>query len=286
MKRLLFGWVFLALLLVGAAQANYGYVILDVALLDALDGTTEALGINDAGQIVGSYVQRLPKGFASHQGFVMTSGSPSRIFGPLDGASDSWALGINSSGQVVGYGHLVPAPDSGWLLSQGTYTLLMVPGATITRAFGINAAGQVVGGYFDTNVNPLGGFLYSGGSYTLLNVPGSRSTTAVGINASGQIVGYYSDPNGQEYGFLLSGGKYTTLDVPGAFLTHALGINNSGQIVGQSDDHGFLYQDGTYITIDVPADLAMAPWQMGSMILGRSWDHSKMPMVIHTASWR
>jgi uncharacterized membrane protein len=39
----------------------------------------------------------------------------------------------------------------GFLLDQGNYTTLDVPGATDTHANGINASGQIVGWYSDAN---------------------------------------------------------------------------------------------------------------------------------------
>jgi probable HAF family extracellular repeat protein len=87
----------------------------------------------------------------------------------------------------------------GFLLDQGSYTTLDVPGAHWTHALGINDAGQVVGWYWDAIGDH--GFLFAQGSYTTLDVPGAISTGANGINASGQIVGYYVDAAGT-HGFL------------------------------------------------------------------------------------
>jgi uncharacterized membrane protein len=58
--------------------------------------------------------------------------------------NSTFAKGINSSGQIVGAydGH-------GFLLDQGHYTTLDVPGSTWTEAYGINASGQIVGYYHD-----------------------------------------------------------------------------------------------------------------------------------------
>jgi probable HAF family extracellular repeat protein len=80
----------------------------------------------------------------------------------------------------------------GWyLLDQGSYTTLDVPGAIgSTLVTGINASGQIVGSYGDAGGNGHG-FLLENGRYTTLDVPGSDYTAAMGINDSGQIVGYY-----------------------------------------------------------------------------------------------
>jgi uncharacterized membrane protein len=94
----------------------------------------------------------------------------------------------------------------GFLLDQGNYTTLDVPGAiqmTRTSATGINASGQIVGSYYEVfNHDHHHGFLLDQGSYTTLDVPGSSyaDTHATGINDSGQIVGGYTDARG--HGFL------------------------------------------------------------------------------------
>jgi probable HAF family extracellular repeat protein len=86
------------------------------------------------------------------------------------------ATGINDSGQIVGY---YPAADGtyhGFLLSDGNYTTLDVPGWSDTFASGINDSGQIVGYYGDSNVYyayPSHGFLLDQGSYTTLNAPES-----------------------------------------------------------------------------------------------------------------
>src|SRR5262245_2109304 len=73
---------------------------------------------------------------------------PSYSFTTLDvpGTSPNYAElnGINDSGQIVGsYG------GHGFLLDQGSYTTIDVPGAQATFATGINDSGQIVGWYLD-----------------------------------------------------------------------------------------------------------------------------------------
>ncbi len=87
-----------------------------------------------------------------------------------------------------------------FLLSNGSYTTLDVPGSLFTQAHGINASGQIVGWYYDGNITH--GFLLSEGSYTTLDVPGSSYTQGFGINDSGKIVGEYGDAGGTNHGFL------------------------------------------------------------------------------------
>ena len=106
--------------------------------------------------------------------------------------------------------------------SQGTYTTLSVPGASMTGASGINDAGQVVGFYgtgdFATSDWAAHGFLYSNGVYSTWDFPGATGTYITGVNNSGDMIGSYS--TGQNsLSFIYSQGTYTTLSVPGASMT-------------------------------------------------------------------
>jgi uncharacterized membrane protein len=238
---------------------------------------TEVLGINNAGQMVGRYVD---SGRSGH-GFLFSGGQYTMLDVP--GGSSTGASGINNAAQIVG-SYPVGGPSRGFLLSSGSYTVLDAPQAAYTFANGINDSGQIVGSYHLPGNTQGYGFLLSGGNYTMLDVPGSRpgSTSANGINNLGQIVGSsttggfllsqgtytalkvpgtpdgindlgqivgtYRIPGGLDEfvyeGFLLSGGNYTRLNVPDAISTYSFGINNAGQIVGWYTDfhgvHGFL----------------------------------------------
>ena len=59
------------------------------------------------------------------------------------------ALGINASGQIVGSYYDAAYIHHGFLLDQGNYTTLDVPGSTWTQAHAINDSGQIVGSYSD-----------------------------------------------------------------------------------------------------------------------------------------
>jgi probable HAF family extracellular repeat protein len=168
------------------------------------------------------------------------------------GATDTYAYGINDSGQIVGY--YDGSQEYGFVYNDGIYTTLNDPLAIrATVAYGINASGQIVG-YYNDNLLHNHGFVYSNGTYTTLDDPlsnGGTGTVASGINASGEIVGSYTTSAGGTYGFVYSSGTYTAL------LRVPSGINASGQIVGSfTDNHGnhdgFLYSNGTYTTLNDP----------------------------------
>jgi probable HAF family extracellular repeat protein len=242
MRRFLYDLVALGLLVGGTGQAKaepiYVYATLDVP--GSIN--TIAHGINDAGQIVGSY--------DGQNAFLLSGGQYSTLNVPGP------AQGINNAGQIVGLDG-----RNGYLLSGGTLTTLDVPQSFrgnpnypvySTAAHGINGTGQIVGDYdYTVSLHPPitggGAFLMSGASYTNLPIPGG---SAHGINNAGQIVGSYGS-----IGFLMSGVAFTILGVPGSTFTSAEGINDHGQIVGNYTalgEHGFLFNDGTYTTLDVP----------------------------------
>jgi probable HAF family extracellular repeat protein len=161
----------------------YTYTTLDNP---AATATTQPLGINDAGQVVGIY--QAPIIGSTYYGFLYSGGSYTTLSDPSSTAlngSGTFAYGINASGQIVGYylGH--NGHNEGFLYSGGSYTTLDDPLATIsTEPAGINASGRIVGSFRDND--GYHGFLYSGGIYTTLNGPLTNSLThAQGINAAG-----------------------------------------------------------------------------------------------------
>ena len=220
----------------------------------------EAFGINDAGQIVGAYVD------ANHlmHGYIYSNGTYTIIDDPLAGTNGPYpqsggstggtqAFGINNSGQIVGEYFDSDGALHGFSYSSGAYTTLDAPQGGGTYASAINSSGQIVGLYF----GEPNGFLYSNGAYTTLPTYLSGYYQVTGINDAGQIVGMtYS--GGLPNAFLYSNGVFTSLSDPlGTNGTAAVAINNNGQIVGYYLDssnvqHGFVYSDGIYTTIDDP----------------------------------
>jgi probable HAF family extracellular repeat protein len=140
---------------------------------------TTASGINDAGQVVGSYMD----GSLGVHGFVYSAGTFTTVDVP--GRTDAVVNDINDVGQMVGF-----SGDQGWFRdTDGSFTTLMVPGSILTAAGGINNAGQIVGSFAEGEGRNFHGFFYSGGSYTIINVPGAFDTYLSDINDAGQMVG-------------------------------------------------------------------------------------------------
>ena len=104
---------------------------------------TEVRGINDAGQIVGTFYNST----GPRHGFLDSGGIFTRI--DMPGADWTEAYGINDAGQVVG-NFQSKSPTHGFLDSGGTFTQIDVPGAQVTLAYGINDAGQIVGTFYNS----------------------------------------------------------------------------------------------------------------------------------------
>lgn len=164
----------------------------------------------------------------------------------VPGVSDTFATGINNSGQIAGYfsNPDSQAPEHGFVYNGGSFATFDVPGARGTLPGGINNSGQVVGYY--TASGDVHGFTFNGATFTSFDAPGTW-TLATGINDSGQIVGAIRyDANGYQRGFLNNGGVFTGVNPPGSSQAYAYGINNNGQIVGWFQDstgtgsHGWL----------------------------------------------
>jgi probable HAF family extracellular repeat protein len=195
-------------------------------------------GINNAGQIVGTYGAN----GSDNNGFLYSNGIFTSLHNPLSTSITS-ALGINNVGQITG-GFNISGTGFGFIYTNGSYTTLSAPGAFCigcgTFANGINSAGQVVG-FALPFFSPLYGFLYQNGNYTTLSDP-PFTVTPYGINDAGLIVGQLlSNTSSQNSpGFLYDNGTYTLLNDPLSIsgITRAYGINNFGQIVGNYDPGG------------------------------------------------
>jgi len=129
-----------------ASAVTYTFTTLDVP--GATKGT-QASGVNNAGQIVGSYTDSSGHGFLETGGAYTTLNDPSATQG-------TFARGVNDAGQVAGY-YSDSTGNHGFLETGGAYTTLDPPGAIgNTKAFGVNDAGQVAGEYRDSTAGQHG----------------------------------------------------------------------------------------------------------------------------------
>jgi probable HAF family extracellular repeat protein len=162
---------------------------------------------------------------------------------------ESFALGVNDTGQVVGKASQPSQPYKGFLwlpepaygLTAGMHALPELPGGS-TIANDLNNAGDIVG------ESRLAGSIgphpvlwhYNGTAWTItdLGTLGGPYGRAQAINEKGQIVGQANVPDGNLHSFLwlptpdygLPAGMHDLH--PGAGSGNALGLNEKGQVVG------------------------------------------------------
>lgn len=161
----------------------------------------------------------------------------------------TYAYGLNSSGQVVGYSNLangqaqafITGPQGNGIAALGTL------GGTFSYAFGINDIGQVVGssgtvagGIYQTPfiTGPNGHVMYG----ILAPDGGSYFGRAYGINNSGQVAGdtLYDSSSGNVHGFV-TGANASGMTILGTFgggESEAESINDSGQVAGYATTSG------------------------------------------------
>jgi len=205
---------------------------------------TNADGINPRGDIVGhTFVKGKRHGYLRKK-----DGEFTQIDFP--GATATLALGINPRGDIVGRYCLITPPQClngnknahGFLLSDGEFTTIDVPGALETHAYKINPRGQILGSYVGAEGRSHL-FLLGESEFRTIDFPGAFETPTdggqAGINSQGDIVSFYCDAapckDANIHGFLLRKGEFTTIDVPGHIGTGATGINSRGDIVGFYD---------------------------------------------------
>ena len=173
----------------GAAAAG-GYNITDLGALGAPSGDygdSEALGINEAGQIVGWSTDA-----SGYSHACLWQNGTITDLGMLPGGYGSQAWGINDAGQIVGSSWISDsrADASACLWQNGTITDLgTLPGCDGSEAWSINEAGQIVGAS-KTATGYSHACLWQNGTITDLGtLPGDWHSGACGINETGQIVG-------------------------------------------------------------------------------------------------
>jgi probable HAF family extracellular repeat protein len=210
--------------------------------------SSTASAINDSGQSAGqsTFAGNL-RAFRTDPNGSITSGSN---LGILPGGSFSIGLGINASGQVVGYGdtstpngtetHAFRTTSSGGL--NAASDLGVLSGMNGSRAFGINSSGQAVGDSFNTSTGADLAFRADPGAAmkSLGLLAGGTYSQAVAINGSAMVVGNADSSSAVEVAYrTTAGGGLSTATVlgflGGGSFSSALGINDLGWVVGVGD---------------------------------------------------
>jgi hypothetical protein len=158
---------------------------------------TQAMGINDKGDVVGLY---LDSANAQH-GFVKKGTKYTSI--DVSGGSLTEAWGINDSGQITVFAVSSAGGYESFLYNGKTFKPVSDPnaGATGTIARIVNNKGDVAGAYFDSNGFEVG-FLRHGGKYYDVKDPKANNVTKPdGLNDALEIVGRYTNSAGATLGF-------------------------------------------------------------------------------------
>jgi len=251
------------------ASVTFSYAQFQFTSIDYLGGFgTRTRGINNHGQIVGSYDTE----DGNRHALLIQKGkfiplAPDTILG----TDYSDAYKINDRGDVVGW-DCDDVTCHAFLLRDGVVTLLDFPGATLTYGWDINESGAVAGVWdlYDSQGNFIyeGGFLWKDGSFTEVAFPGAGDTAVTGINARGDFVGLWDSgpPDYTNTSFIFSKGEFTSFDLPFPDLTNVQpsGINAQGNIIGQWYENGlprgFLKVGEAFTNVDYPGAAYSSAW--------------------------
>lgn len=92
--------------------------------------------------------------------------------------------------RIVGlYTNMTVGRVEGYVIDNGVFTALLVPGAMMTAAWDVNPRGDIVGIFRDGA--GFHGFIWTEAGPTTLDFPGAAHTRAFGVNAAGDVVGTY-----------------------------------------------------------------------------------------------
>ena len=185
---------------------------------------------------------------------VVWTGTSAEDLGTL-GGTNSYAYGINDSGQVTGEAYIAgDATYHAVLWTRRVAVDLGTLGGTTSEGFAVNASGQVTGRADVTGDTEYHAFRYSSGIMSDLGTLGGIYSYGWSINASGDIVGASHIQSGKSHAFLYTGGRMIDCNsfLPsgsGWLLEAALGINNNGWITGDGvingATHTFLLKPNT-----------------------------------------
>jgi probable HAF family extracellular repeat protein len=252
---------------------------------------TEASAFNSDGKIAASGYGNTPPdpsicpnsdgyGPAYGAAFVLTP-TTTATYGVHDlghlGSYYSHAMGINDSGQVVGYSYSDPCVQGDVAFLYDESATPKMQGLVSGEATGINGSGQVVG-YSDQSIDGIcvnfdcwHAFLYDASATPKMQDLGTLrgsdyprgifGSAATGINDSGKVVGYSGTSDGSYHAFLKESGQpmidLNTL-IPadsGWTIRSAEAINTDGKIAATGTKDGV----GRHALLLTPTTSAIAP---------------------------
>jgi photosystem II stability/assembly factor-like uncharacterized protein len=215
-------------------DCNFDYTSIDYPNAEL----TNALGINNLGDIVGYYDYVAN----SRLGFLYSKGQFTTIEYPNAAQTEAW--GINDAGQIVGWyidsnsnfnGFRVSPP-----YSDQDYSSISLGNNTFTVAFGINDDNQIVGYYQDPN--GYHGFLDNTNNNVFTTIDDGGGTLVRNINGDSLIVGLVQGGNSFLYDAVT--GNFTT------FGPTVYGVNDSLEMVGGNILYD--YESGAQTPVSYP----------------------------------
>lgn len=254
----------------------------DMGALPAANSSCESF-LTDRGLIVGASENGLIDpltGWPAMEAVAWQNGQVTNL--GTFGGNESFAIGANNRGQVVGAAaNTVPDPYSvffgwgtqtrafSWTKSQGLRDLGTLGGPD-ALAININDRGQIFGASYTsdipnslTGIPPFDAFLYENGKMTdIPNGFGGTQVDPFGVNNRGELVGAASFADEATFHpFLWSKGKFIDLGTFGGTFGEADWINEAGVVTGQatttSDNtvvHAFLWRNGVLTDIGTVDD--------------------------------
>jgi probable HAF family extracellular repeat protein len=183
--------------------------------------------------------------------------------GTLPGDYASVAMGINSSGDVVGWS-AGPAGTRAFVYTSaaGMAALPALAGRPVSTARGINASGVVVGTASTGGTDIGHAVRWAAGIASDLGTLGTGEfSEARGVNTGGTIVGTSYTDGGSLLGihaFRFTDASGLVDLTPAADTAHAEGINDAGQITGWRNGRAFRLTGTTFTDLGVPDGFAQS----------------------------
>jgi hypothetical protein len=157
---------------------------------------TQAIGINDKGDVVGLYFD---SSNVQH-GFVKKGTKYTSIDVSGDSSTEAW--GINNTGHIAVFA-LGSSGYESFLYDGKTFKKVGDPNAgssgTIIRI--VNNKGDIAGVYFDSSAHEVGFLRHAGKYFDVTDPKANNNTRPDGLNDTLEIVGRYTPTSGANIGF-------------------------------------------------------------------------------------
>ena len=284
MKPTLLG-IFASLILTACATAQT-YTITDIGVLNG-DNESSGFWINTSGAVVGCSDTANSEGYPctgtgpGQHAFYWTKSGGLKDLGTLPGGNISGAIGLNDSGQVVGYSNTSTGLLTEfnfiafeWTSAGGMTNLGKLSGGDSSCAFEINSSGMIAGDSFVSSTVVDAASWTDNKIKSLGALPKGIFTAALDLNDDGEIVGesvFGYGPPFTSHGFewTSAGGMKDLGTLSGGDTSIANAVNSSGIIAGQSNSGSVLYWHAVkWNSSDTIDDLGTLPGGTYSIAFG------------------